>query len=1216
MSELFLKIVNMSISASWVVIAVLTLRFCLKKAPKWVNVLLWGIVAARMVFPFSIESVLSLIPSAETISPTVMMEQTPSVQTGVPALNHVINPVISSSFTPAPGASANPLQIWIPVLTGIWLFGIAALFLYSAVSYWRLHRKVCEAVILRGNIYQSEKVCSPFVLGIIKPKIYLPYHMDSREMDHVIAHEQTHIRRKDHWWKPLGFLLLTIHWFNPLMWLSYILLCRDIELACDEKVIREMGNEQRADYTQALVACSVNRRVIAACPLAFGEVGVKERVKSVMNYKKPAFWIVLASVIVCAAAAVCFLTNPKSEGSNDITELLAPGSAWSYQLGYDADFPVDASFTVQDDLSVVGTIVKNDTNTDFCIRYRVRGTAGWAEFYGCTPEMAQEAGSEKYLLFTASLRADNGKLVFRMSDGYGLSCFGTREATFTQIADTSSAHTEPWFDYLEKPEEMNWDGNLEIELPEYPGVTFRWYPEKMEAVTENEVMQLYTGMPIWNTYFCDLTGDGLPDLCSTLTFGSGMIDSRIIVYDYANGASYMLEDRGKYDYSLRLNETDGCLWVVKRAYNSDDIVASGKLLFADNCLQVAYDLKTNCESTPNTETSTSETENTLRTSDTVELIGYVGNSQTSWIELYESTDNKEPIATVPYDLIAALPGCDRKSEAFTFGYLDSITFYYGKIGAFCWCVAALPPAAGTGAANVCTSTDNGETWSISIPNALYTGTVIGAGFASEMVGFISYRYFFDNGPEIARTLDGGKTWARLELDIPAEYAQYNMQPQNPTFSGNDGSYPVILLDKDGNDSATTLQTHDGGMTWTWDSIQASDSNTLDLPEEAAAWVNTYLSAQYTVLDCQTTNLDGTDYLLLLTGSKNADENDYSGYQVFALEKIDTGYSLYAWNEAQPWDSSFGLLACAMRTDAFAAVYGFIGNDGTQYDALTTIFEDGTEETTAIMPGAPFLHVFTGRLIKVQDVVFSSSASSVKWSEVSAAGLHAPVEDGYPPNDGIDARVRKKLDFANWLPEYEDGVREFELEDSKRSDLPGDFFQWPRYYSVFGDYFIGMNADLHYLDADAVWTQDLSEDGQTLIVTMTPGNGDHAALTLSYSLQTQEISSGDRLPAIMTLTIFDLNTSPSGEKTYTLSAEDAAILDELFSIDSMTPTASDSESVCAYQFDIENRSYLLDDSLDYVDVVVRESEGDYTYYCKHLSDAEIESLREIIEVYAK
>ena len=173
------------------------------------------------------------------------------------------------------------------------------------------------------------------------------------------------------------------------------------------------------------------------------------------------------------------------------------------------------------------------------------------------------------------------------------------------------------------------------------------------------------------------------------------------------------------------------------------------------------------------EATPQEVDSELPVMDTVELIGYVADSQTPWIELYESTDNKEPLAKVPYDLIAALPGCDRRSEAFPFGYLDSITFYYGEIGTFCWCVAALPPAAGTGAANVCTSLDSGETWSISDPNALYTGTVIGAGFASEAVGFISYRYFFDNGPEIARTLDGGKTWARLELDIPSEYAQYN-----------------------------------------------------------------------------------------------------------------------------------------------------------------------------------------------------------------------------------------------------------------------------------------------------------------------------------------------------------------------------------------------------------------------------------------------------------
>ena len=606
-----------------------------------------------------------------------------------------------------------------------------------------------------------------------------------------------------------------------------------------------------------------------------------------------------------------------------------------------------------------------------------------------------------------------------------------------------------------------------------------------------------------------------------------------------------------------------------------------------------------------------EADSALPVMDTVELIGFVADSQTPWIELYESTDSKEPLAKIPYDLIAALPGCDRKSEAFTFGFLDSTTFYYGEIGAFCWCVAALPPAAGTGAANVCTSPDSGETWEISDPNALYTGTVIGAGFASETVGFISYRYFFDNGPEIARTLDGGKTWTRLELDIPAEYAQYNMQPQNPTFSGNDGSYPIILLGKDGNDRTTTLQTHDGGMTWTWDSIQASDSNALDLPEEAAAWVNTYLSAQYTVLDTQTFDFDGNNNILLLVGSENP---SVTGYQVFALEQNDGAYLLYAWNESYGWDSSLEDMVCAMRTDTFAAVYGFTRDSDPAFDMLELTLDDGSEETVSIEPNTPFLHVIPGRLKEVQNITLSGSKTNTKQN--IGRGWNArpdSVEDTYPMNDSIWSRVHARLDCGHWVPEYEDAVREFELEDSKRSDLPGDIFQWPRYYSAFVDCFSGMNADLHYLDADAVWTKDLSEDGQMMIVTMTRGD---EALTLSYSLQTQEISSGDRLPAIMTLTIFDLSTAPSGEKTCTLSAEDAAVVETLFSIDSMTPTANDSESVCAYQFDIENRSYLLDDSRDYVDAIVRESENDYTYYGKHLSDAEIESLREIIKAYAE
>ena len=184
------------------------------------------------------------------------------------------------------------------------------LLLYTMVSTLQLRHRVREAVRLRGNIYQSERIDSPFVLGTVRPKIYLPYHMDSRDRQHVIAHEQAHLRRGDQLWKPLGFLLLTIHWFNPVMWLSYVLLCRDIELACDEKVIKELGCEQRADYMQALVSCSVNRRRIAACPLAFGEIGVKERVKSVMLYKKPTFWVILLVVIACVVLAVCFLTDP------------------------------------------------------------------------------------------------------------------------------------------------------------------------------------------------------------------------------------------------------------------------------------------------------------------------------------------------------------------------------------------------------------------------------------------------------------------------------------------------------------------------------------------------------------------------------------------------------------------------------------------------------------------------------------------------------------------------------------------------------------------------------------------------------------------------------------------------------------------------------------------------------------------------------------------
>ena len=305
----FSNILNISITASWLILVVLGVRLFLKKAPKWVNVALWGIVALRLLMPFSIESSFSLVPSVETVSEQLLQAE-PEYSHGDAQLDIITNPNYGSFVSMELDDSMDSVQWSIVKMSLIWYVGMAVMSAYTLISFIILRRKLRTAVILRDNLYQCETVSSPFVLGILKPRIYLPYGMDHQNLRHVIAHEQAHIRRKDHWWKPLGFLLLTVHWFNPFVWVAYILLCRDIELACDEKVIAELGNDQRADYTQALVACAVNRRMIAACPLAFGEVGVKDRVKSIMNYRKPTFWIIVTALVVCLVVAVCFLTDP------------------------------------------------------------------------------------------------------------------------------------------------------------------------------------------------------------------------------------------------------------------------------------------------------------------------------------------------------------------------------------------------------------------------------------------------------------------------------------------------------------------------------------------------------------------------------------------------------------------------------------------------------------------------------------------------------------------------------------------------------------------------------------------------------------------------------------------------------------------------------------------------------------------------------------------
>lgn len=309
MTDLFLNILNLSFSATWVVLAVILARLLLRKAPRWMVCCLWALVALRLLFG-GIEAPFSLIPSSEIITPESQYDAAPVIHSGISIIDNSINPIYSESLRPTPGASVNPLQIWLAVFANLWVLGMGAMAIWAAVSCHRVRKQVRESIPAEVGVYLCDRIDSPFIFGLFRPKIYLPPVLDGNS--HVIAHEKAHLARRDHWWKPLGFALLTVNWFNPAMWLAYILLCRDIEMACDEKAVKNFTIEEKKAYSTALLHCSVNARPITACPLAFGEVGVKQRVRSVLNYKKPAFWIILTAVVLTAVLAVGLLTDPLS----------------------------------------------------------------------------------------------------------------------------------------------------------------------------------------------------------------------------------------------------------------------------------------------------------------------------------------------------------------------------------------------------------------------------------------------------------------------------------------------------------------------------------------------------------------------------------------------------------------------------------------------------------------------------------------------------------------------------------------------------------------------------------------------------------------------------------------------------------------------------------------------------------------------------------------
>ena len=405
MDALFIKIFNLGVSAGWFVLAVLLLRPLMRKAPKWINCLLWGIVALRLCLPYSLESVFSLVPSAEPLPQNITVSPAPEINSGVAVLNDAVNPIISTALAPEVGASVNPMQIVITIAAWAWVIGAALMLGYGIVSYISLRLKVRVSVRGEENLRFCDEVDSPFILGVIRPRIYVPSGMSGEALAHVLAHEKAHLRRGDHLWKPIGFALLAFYWFNPLLWVAYALLCRDIEAACDEKVIKTMPDEAKKGYSEALLACSLHRKRIMACPLAFGEVGVKQRIKSVLNYKKPAFRVIIAALIVTLVLSVCFLTNPIRKPR----ELLTPSSEWACKDGADITLNTDYNGNIKS-----GRLSFGAKECEITVYTRsaglVRGTMLYVEIY----ENGHEEEGEPLLV--GVMKARGGKLIFEIDE--------------------------------------------------------------------------------------------------------------------------------------------------------------------------------------------------------------------------------------------------------------------------------------------------------------------------------------------------------------------------------------------------------------------------------------------------------------------------------------------------------------------------------------------------------------------------------------------------------------------------------------------------------------------------------------------------------------------------------------------------------------------------------------------------------------------------------
>ncbi len=595
---------NMSLIAGYIVPAVLLLRLCLKKAPKALTCLLWGVVGLRLLLPFSLESVMSLIPGKEPLPADFLTSETPQINTGISVLNQTVTPIIQESLPPAVSDTETPMEEVFAILALIWLIGLGVMLVYALISYIRVRRQVREAIRQEGNVYLCDRVQSPFILGLVRPKIYLPVSLSREESRFVLAHERAHIRRLDHIWKPLGFLILAVYWFNPLLWVAYILLCRDIELACDERVLRQLGAEAKKPYSEALISCAVSRRTVAACPLAFGEVGVKTRIKGILSYKKPTFWIILVALAASVIVAVCFLTDPKEEPEESTEppaggELVSVGEEpyhWLNETDREGKTILLEAFPNTLFVYDGGLCVEQNG-----IPTRIHGGMPIHNiyFYDATgdgkPDLCSDVSMGSgvvdrrvYVFDRAAERlymiCERGSVDYKlaMEDGvlgvlqkpfggspaaeeYGEFAPLTKalleeRATVTELEPVDSptraempADNSPllWFDRAE--ENLYLYDARAIRVDAYPGVTF-WHRNgsQVSAVTDEGERILYSATLVQSVYFYDVTGDGNPELCSTVGLGTEYGSAAVHIYDYVNSRILQISEPGKTDYRLQV----------------------------------------------------------------------------------------------------------------------------------------------------------------------------------------------------------------------------------------------------------------------------------------------------------------------------------------------------------------------------------------------------------------------------------------------------------------------------------------------------------------------------------------------------------------------------------------------------------------------------------------------------------------------------------------